>query len=106
MSGVSYQLSQTPKSAVDEHGQGPLKYFCSLCGKHFKSASGYYMHVRLHQERGTVECKICKRVCETKKRLEMHMTSHNTVRQFKCLRCGRWYKYKWNLNKHSKICKG
>ena len=36
VSGVSYQLFQTPKTAVDKHGQGPLKYLCSLCGKHLR----------------------------------------------------------------------
>ncbi|XP_033752949.1 uncharacterized protein LOC117336489 isoform X20 [Pecten maximus] len=79
---------------------------CKPCEKSFKSNWGYRYHMKLHERSigltdSNCACQICGKFFQSMSYLERHMRSHSSERPFTCPDCGRAYKHKFALKKHS-----
>lgn len=77
---------------------------CELCGKKFQSTVGYRMHRRNVHRVGQTEdsfgCKLCSKVCPTKRSLFDHMRNTHRIQESPCNICGKVYRTKILLKKH------
>lgn len=84
------------------HGQ-VIVAFCLECGKGFKSMSGFRIHQNIwHSPVKTCpRCKTCGKYFGSKSRLLVHERKHTTESAFACFKCGKHYRYKSSLKKHT-----
>ncbi|OWF43278.1 Zinc finger protein 236 [Mizuhopecten yessoensis] len=79
---------------------------CRSCEKSFKSLWGYRYHMKLHERSigltdSNCSCQVCGKFFQSLSYLERHLRSHSSERPFLCPECGRAYKHKFALKKHS-----
>ncbi|XP_060086295.1 zinc finger and BTB domain-containing protein 17-like isoform X12 [Ylistrum balloti] len=77
--------------------------FCLECGKGFKSKSGFRIHQNIwHSSVKTCpRCKTCGKYFGSRSRLMVHERKHTSEEAFACLICGKRYRYKSSLKKHT-----
>ena len=82
---------------------------CGHCGKTFSSRKSYHEHeVTVHNDLSNVDChfkcEYCPKLFLNKSMLEMHATSHTSVRKFQCHLCPEQFKTGGNLTAHMASC--
>lgn len=72
-SGISLDR---PLSVEDSRTKSSSKHQCSICLKHFSSASAVQIHFRTHTGDRPFKCTVCGKAFTTKGNLKVHMGTH------------------------------
>lgn len=70
----SYSLERT--LSAEDVRKSNTKHQCSICLKHFSSASAVQIHFRTHTGDRPFKCSVCKKAFTTKGNLKVHMGTH------------------------------
>ncbi|CAH1774465.1 unnamed protein product [Owenia fusiformis] len=93
---------------VSAHPDQTPVFVCPRCNAQFLLKSQLEKHNLYHSP--TVQiCKICNKSFANVYRLQRHMICHeesNELRKFKCLECGKAFKFKHHLKEHVRIHSG
>ncbi|MES1918287.1 hypothetical protein MHBO_000274 [Bonamia ostreae] len=78
---------------------------CNLCRKKFKFSSRLKNHFQSHtnvQYRKIVTCTYlgCNRTYTKRSNLNIHIKSHHLRKNYRCVLCGKIYKFKQSLQRH------
>ncbi|XP_013118454.2 zinc finger protein 347 [Stomoxys calcitrans] len=91
---------------VDEISEtGQLQYYCTACGKRFRSRTQKYYHLQcnmLHEK--TFECDICKKNFARQSQLKYHKESHVSPIN-ECTQCHKTFFNPLALKKHQSLHK-
>ena len=90
------------------HPDKPLKFMCPKCDETFHQKSQLDKHLTLHSPTSQ-NCTVCNKTFANVYRLQRHLISHdesNDLRKFKCLECGKAFKFKHHLKEHTRIHSG
>ncbi|XP_064161649.1 zinc finger E-box-binding homeobox 2-like isoform X2 [Anguilla rostrata] len=96
---------------------------CPFCQRTYRRDAALREHVRFCQERdgsGRLDCPLCGYSSPYRAQMERHMAMHSLAhskhatmydpavenRKFKCLQCGKAFKYKHHLKEHLRIHSG
>ncbi|XP_037831075.1 zinc finger E-box-binding homeobox 2 isoform X2 [Kryptolebias marmoratus] len=95
---------------------------CPFCHRMYERGASLRDHVRYCQERegGPLLCPLCGYTAPLRSQMERHLALHNQMqdksgitldpgmeaRKFKCLECGKAFKYKHHLKEHLRIHSG
>jgi Zinc finger, C2H2 type len=82
---------------------------CTICGLKFKTTGKLKKHAKVHKtekRRRKLVCEICNRVLADRASMEQHMDIHLEKKNFKCTFCGRLFRQKNNLIRHTRIHTG
>ncbi|KRZ67971.1 Zinc finger protein, partial [Trichinella papuae] len=83
--------------------QWPLE--CPHCNQRFRTQSNLKCHLDWHAPK-TFPCSVCNNSFSSKRRLQIHMRSHDTLRPYHCEHCGFISKYRSHLQTHKRIHSG
>ena len=85
-----------------DYKEGAIKmYHCAKCNKMFTKKFTYERHVRqLHLGIYSHVCQVCGKGFSHSAGLKGHLVSHGGVPEFKCIECGKLYRYKQDLMHH------
>lgn len=82
------------------------KVLCTLCGKDFKTSSGYKYHMRTHVNDKPFKCRYCdKTFCSSGSRT-CHERQHTDERPYSCMYCVKRFRSKNVLLSHTRIHTG
>ena len=79
---------------------------CFVCGKEFRTRSGYRRHLRIHNDTEPYNCSICNKKFLERHHYEGHINKHHGMEPHKCPTCKATFAYKVSLARHLKTCKG
>lgn len=95
---------------------------CPFCHRTYQRGAALRDHIKYCQERdeGPLVCPLCGYTATIRAQLERHLSLHNQLqeqsnitleqgaetRKFKCLQCGKAFKYKHHLKEHLRIHSG
>ncbi|KAM9758101.1 zinc finger E-box-binding homeobox 2 isoform 2-T2 [Menidia menidia] len=95
---------------------------CPFCHRMYERGASLRDHVKYCQERegGHMVCPLCGYITPLRSQMERHLALHNQIqdksgitleqgmetRKFKCLQCGKAFKYKHHLKEHLRIHSG
>ncbi|XP_075997404.1 zinc finger E-box-binding homeobox 2 [Genypterus blacodes] len=95
---------------------------CPFCHRTYQRGASLREHIKYCQERegGHMVCPLCGYTATFRAQMERHLALHNQVqdksaitldqsmetRKFKCLQCGKAFKYKHHLKEHLRIHSG
>ncbi|XP_077345738.1 uncharacterized protein LOC143989473 isoform X2 [Lithobates pipiens] len=82
------------------------RFFCTECGKRFRSKLHLNVHKRTHTEEKLNSCPECGKCFSRKSGLNVHKRSHTGERPYSCSECGKYFSVKSNLYTHQKSHKG
>ncbi|XP_074529711.1 zinc finger E-box-binding homeobox 2 [Halichoeres trimaculatus] len=101
---------------------GRTQQACPFCHRMFQRGASLRDHIRYCQDREGVHmsCPLCGYTATHRAQMERHLALHNQVqdkgamcldqamenRKFKCLECGKAFKYKHHLKEHLRIHSG
>ncbi|XP_028263005.1 zinc finger E-box-binding homeobox 1 isoform X2 [Parambassis ranga] len=101
---------------------GRTQQACPFCHRVYQRGSSLRDHVKYCQERegAHMVCPLCGYTATLRSQMEQHLALHNQVqekgvisldqgletRKFKCLQCGKAFKYKHHLKEHLRIHSG
>ncbi|KAK2156053.1 hypothetical protein LSH36_223g04040 [Paralvinella palmiformis] len=68
--------------------------FCDICGKQFRTKSGWKTHMDAHRGIFRYFCSHCQKGFYNWPSLQGHLVSHTGKKEFKCQICGKEYRYK------------
>ncbi|XP_039652381.1 zinc finger E-box-binding homeobox 2-like [Perca fluviatilis] len=108
----------SPEGADTERSQQA----CPFCHRMYQRGASLRDHIKYCQERegGHMVCPLCGYTATLRAQMERHLALHNQVqdksvitldqgietRKFKCLQCGKAFKYKHHLKEHLRIHSG
>ncbi|XP_015257711.1 PREDICTED: zinc finger E-box-binding homeobox 2-like [Cyprinodon variegatus] len=108
----------SPESADENRSQQA----CPFCQRMYWRGASLRDHVKYCQERerGHMVCPLCGYTANHRSQMEQHLALHNQIqdknaisldqsmetRKFKCLECGKAFKYKHHLKEHLRIHSG
>ncbi|XP_032370369.1 zinc finger E-box-binding homeobox 2 isoform X2 [Etheostoma spectabile] len=108
----------SPEGADTERSQQA----CPFCHRMYQQGASLRDHIKYCQERegGHMVCPLCGYTATLREQMERHLAFHNQVqdksvitldqgietRKFKCLQCGKAFKYKHHLKEHLRIHSG
>ncbi|KAM4640696.1 uncharacterized protein O3C94_015283 [Discoglossus pictus] len=96
-----------PVYTVHESTQTAEKsYNCSECQKSFKSSSGLFKHLTVHNEEKLLTCLECGKQFSYKSDLFAHQRIHTGEKPFICSECGNTFARNSNLVRHLRIHTG
>ncbi|CAD6996792.1 unnamed protein product [Ceratitis capitata] len=92
-------------SSLNKHMVEHRKSFnCTQCEQKFERKGLLGKHMRNdHKAGGKFICEACGEAMTTKKQLTLHMLTHSDYTPYKCKDCGRCFKEKYLLKRHSEI---
>ncbi|KAG7478204.1 hypothetical protein MATL_G00078120 [Megalops atlanticus] len=94
---------------------------CPFCQRTYRRDASLREHIKFCHERGGghLICPLCGYIATHRAQMERHMVAHNQAeskhpmydhpvenRKFKCLQCGKAFKYKHHLKEHLRIHSG
>ncbi|XP_010878251.2 zinc finger E-box-binding homeobox 2a isoform X4 [Esox lucius] len=94
---------------------------CPYCDRGYKRQTSLKEHIKYRHEKNeeSVPCPLCSETFSHRTQLERHMTTHKPGRdqpqllnegagnrKFKCIECGKAFKYKHHLKEHLRIHSG
>ncbi|XP_068450594.1 zinc finger E-box-binding homeobox 2-like isoform X2 [Clinocottus analis] len=101
---------------------GRTQQACPFCHRMYQRGASLRDHIKYCQERegGHMVCPLCGYTATLRAQMERHLAFHNQVqdksvitldqgietRKFKCLQCGKAFKYKHHLKEHLRIHSG
>ncbi|XP_029990016.1 zinc finger E-box-binding homeobox 2 isoform X2 [Sphaeramia orbicularis] len=101
---------------------GRSQQACPFCHRTYQRGASLRDHIKYCQERegGQMVCPLCGYTATLRAQMERHLALHNQVqeksaitldqgvetRKFKCLQCGKAFKYKHHLKEHLRIHSG
>ncbi|KAK1902351.1 Zinc finger E-box-binding homeobox 2, partial [Dissostichus eleginoides] len=100
---------------------GRSEQACPFCHRMFQRGASLRDHIKYCQERegGHMVCPLCGYTATLRAQMERHLALHNQMqdkcpgldqgietRKFKCLQCGKAFKYKHHLKEHLRIHSG
>ncbi|XP_069006968.1 zinc finger E-box-binding homeobox 2-like [Embiotoca jacksoni] len=101
---------------------GRTQQACPFCHRVYQRGASLRDHVKYCQERegGHMVCPLCGYTATLRSQMERHLALHNQMqdksaitldqgletRKFKCLQCGKAFKYKHHLKEHLRIHSG
>ncbi|XP_023268615.1 zinc finger E-box-binding homeobox 2-like [Seriola lalandi dorsalis] len=101
---------------------GRTQQVCPFCHRMFQRGASLRDHIKYCQERegGHMVCPLCGYTAPHRAQMEQHLALHNQMqdknpitldqsmetRKFKCLQCGKAFKYKHHLKEHLRIHSG
>ncbi|XP_068568478.1 zinc finger E-box-binding homeobox 2-like [Cebidichthys violaceus] len=101
---------------------GRTQQACPFCHRMYRRGASLRDHIKYCQERegGHMVCPLCGYTATLRAQMERHLAFHNQVqdksfialdqgietRKFKCLQCGKAFKYKHHLKEHLRIHSG
>ncbi|XP_067442959.1 zinc finger E-box-binding homeobox 2-like isoform X1 [Thunnus thynnus] len=101
---------------------GRSQQACPFCHRMYQRGASLRDHIKYCQERegGHMVCPLCGYTATLRAQMERHLALHNQVqdknaisldqgmetRKFKCLQCGKAFKYKHHLKEHLRIHSG
>ncbi|XP_056292807.1 zinc finger E-box-binding homeobox 2-like [Pseudoliparis swirei] len=101
---------------------GRTEQACPFCHRMYQRGPSLRDHIKYCQERdgGHMVCPLCGYTATLRAQMERHLAFHNQVqdksvitldqgietRKFKCLQCGKAFKYKHHLKEHLRIHSG
>ncbi|KAI3369903.1 hypothetical protein L3Q82_024714, partial [Scortum barcoo] len=101
---------------------GRTQQACPFCHRMYQRGASLRDHIKHCQERegGQMVCPLCGYTATLRAQMERHLVLHNQVqdnsaitldqgmetRKFKCLQCGKAFKYKHHLKEHLRIHSG
>ncbi|XP_058488545.1 zinc finger E-box-binding homeobox 2-like [Solea solea] len=101
---------------------GRNQQVCPFCHRMFQRGATLREHIKYCQERegGHMVCPLCGYTAPLRAQMEQHLALHNQMqdkspitldqgmetRKFKCLQCGKAFKYKHHLKEHLRIHSG
>ncbi|KAK5872210.1 hypothetical protein PBY51_012930 [Eleginops maclovinus] len=101
---------------------GRTEQACPFCHRLFQRGASLRDHIKYCQERegGHMVCPLCGYTATLRAQMERHLALHNQMqeksvlamdqgietRKFKCLQCGKAFKYKHHLKEHLRIHSG
>ncbi|XP_034023449.1 zinc finger E-box-binding homeobox 2-like [Thalassophryne amazonica] len=99
-----------------------MQQACPFCRRTYQRGASLRDHIKYCQERdgGHMVCPLCGYTATHRAQMEQHLEFHNQVqdkstitydqgmesRKFKCLQCGKAFKYKHHLKEHLRIHSG
>ncbi|XP_014860046.1 PREDICTED: zinc finger E-box-binding homeobox 2-like [Poecilia mexicana] len=108
----------SPEGADEDRSQQA----CPFCHRMYPRGASLRDHVKYCQERegGHMVCPLCGYTATLRSQMERHLALHNQIqdksaigldqsmetRKFKCLECGKAFKYKHHLKEHLRIHSG
>ena len=86
--------------------QSEIKITCQEenCGKQFKSAYNYKLHVKHHNKQFSFICQICGKGFMNRNHQESHANTHLKEKPHKCNGCSKWFLTPSNLRRHMQSC--
>ncbi|XP_061892715.1 transcription factor E4F1 isoform X2 [Entelurus aequoreus] len=78
------------------------RYFCSLCGKTFKTSNILKTHIKTHSDQKNFQCELCSASFRTKGSLSRHNRRHSDERPYQCTLCGQSFRESGALTRHLK----
>ncbi|XP_078139870.1 zinc finger E-box-binding homeobox 2 [Centroberyx gerrardi] len=103
-------------------GAGRSQQACPFCHRTYQRGASLREHIKYCQERegGHMVCPLCGYTATYRAQMERHLALHNQLqdkssatldqgmetRKFKCLQCGKAFKYKHHLKEHLRIHSG
>lgn len=100
--GAGYAKKNSWRNHVDQH----TPYFCSLCGKDFKSEAVLEQHIKMH-EKPRLKCKLCPNSYTDRPHLSRHVRRDHKGIPFKCQHCDYENKNHRTVERHmDKVHKG
>ncbi|XP_061177593.1 zinc finger protein 224-like [Saccostrea echinata] len=101
------KIESSPGSSTKEkiipakNSTDQLPYRCEECSEMFLKLHELKKHSLMeHKKKVTFTCSICRKVFETKSKLEIHLYSHESVQPHQCEDCGHKFKHKRDLLRH------
>ncbi|XP_019124214.2 zinc finger E-box-binding homeobox 2 [Larimichthys crocea] len=101
---------------------GRTQQACPFCHRMYQRGASFRDHIKYCQERegGHMVCPLCGYTATLRAQMEQHLALHNQMqdksaitldqametRKFKCLQCGKAFKYKHHLKEHLRIHSG
>ncbi|XP_070849279.1 zinc finger E-box-binding homeobox 2-like [Chaetodon trifascialis] len=101
---------------------GRTQQACPFCHRMYQRGTTFRDHIKYCQERegGPMACPLCGYTATLRAQMERHLALHNQMqdksaitldqametRKFKCLQCGKAFKYKHHLKEHLRIHSG
>ena len=101
-------MCQLREHSQNEHGEDISPHQCNKCGASYAVKSQLEKHMAFHSPTSQV-CNVCHKTFANVYRLQRHMLSHSEnsdLRKFKCLECGKAFKFKHHLKEHIRIHSG
>ncbi|KAM3622422.1 uncharacterized protein V6R79_024904 [Siganus canaliculatus] len=101
---------------------GRTQQACPFCQRMYQRGASFRDHIKYCQEKegGHMVCPLCGYTATLRVQMEQHLALHNQMqdksiitldqamesRKFKCLQCGKAFKYKHHLKEHLRIHSG
>jgi uncharacterized Zn-finger protein len=81
-----------------------LIHTCTICGKSFSQKKVLTQHYKIHGD-ASFQCDQCPAVFKIIARLRKHMLLHTGLKPFSCHDCGKNFRTKYSMQRHSERCK-
>ena len=89
--------------SVPLHLSGEIE--CDICGRKYKTRTGYNLHRRAHFKQFNYKCSYCEKGYMNKRQLDEHMTKHTSIPVAVCNLCGfkamSYWGYKGHMKRHA-----
>lgn len=99
---VISKTNETNSNSISIKINAPPVYLCMKCKNRFQSLEELKEHVFQKNEctKSQLNCKICDKTFDTKKKLSQHVKTHQEKTKFICDKCGKIYSNQFNLENH------
>ena len=99
------KFNSSSKVAQHKHTHQTSNIFtCEFkgCEKTFKAKRYLLAHSKLHQERSSHECEICRKILAGPREMRAHLRVHTGEKPFTCQECNQSFRNRSTYNTHKK----